>query len=699
MTTALNEARVTGMDCSACAATVRASVERLPGVEAVEVDFATGRLVWEGGDRTAILAAVRSAGYDVADPGAPRAMPRFWRERRLQHAAGGGALLLAALVARLADGPALWLELAALVVAAPQPLRGAVAAVRARRIDMNVLMVLAAVGAVPIGAAGEGATVLVLFALGTGLEALAQTRARDAVRRLLDDQPDVVTVVLRSGTAVIPVGDVPVGAVIEVAPGARVPIDGVVTDGASTLDTSSLTGESVPLDVAPGAAVLAGSLNGGGRLRLRTTCVAADSTLAELVRLTERAQANRGTTERTVDRFARVYTPAVVAVATVTAIAPPLVADGDWATWLYRALALVIVACPCALVISTPVAVVSALAGAARHGALIKDGAALERLATIRCVAFDKTGTLTTGRPAVVGVRATAQIGADDLLALAARVARSSSHPISRAIAAASEGGDGADDVTEIPGLGLRGTIDGDVVLVGNQALLAGEGAASDGAEALLASADQAGATPVLVSRAGRLLGVVLVADPVRADAAAAVGALLSAVDHVAVLSGDRQPAVDRAAQAVGITDARGGLLPADKLTAIEALRAVHGPIAMVGDGTNDAPALAAADAGIAMRGATDVALDTADAALLSDRLARAAWLLRHARRSRATVRQNIAASIATKVVLVALAPLGYVPLWLAVAGDMGLSLIVTAWSLRLLGAGVGRTPIDTIGA
>jgi Cd2+/Zn2+-exporting ATPase len=678
---------VEGMDCASCARTVEKAVAGLPGVEAAQVSFGSGMLAVSGRvDEGAVSAAVSRAGYRLVTRASPDG-PGFWREPRTPCTVVAIVLLAVAVAASLAGASRAVAEplyLVSMAVGGWPIARAAEAALRRRSLDMNVLMTLAAVGAVGIGAYAEGAWVLVLFAVGTSLEALAFDRSRRSVRALMELAPARARVVDEHGERLVPVDEVTPGTRVLVRPGERVPLDGDVVTGASSIDQAPITGESVPVDKQPGDGVFAGTLNGTGALSVAVTRSAADSTVQRIARLVQEAQGSRAPSERFVDRFARTYTPLVFAVALALATVPPLL-GGEPSTWIYRALALLIVACPCSLVISIPVAVVSAVGRAARDGVLIKGGQALEHLARVRTVALDKTGTLTYGRPSLAAVVALDGLGDADALRLAAAVERHSEHPLAEAIVAAARDSGLAvaepDAVEAAPGRGVTATVDGRELWMASPRL------ASErlvGLPEAVLEQEAAGRTAVVLGEGDRALAVLALADPPRSDAARAVAELPA---RAVMLTGDNRRVADAVGQAVGIEARRAGLLPEDKLLAIRELAEQAGPVAMVGDGINDAPALAAADVGIAMGAAgTDAALQAADVALMTDDLERLPRAMRLARRAARVMRQNVVASLLVKGLFVILAPLGFVTLVAAVAADMGMSLLVTLNGLRLLG-------------
>jgi Cd2+/Zn2+-exporting ATPase len=684
--------RVEGMDCAACAQTVEKVVAALDGVRAAHVSFGNATLAVEGDVKPErVTAAVARAGYRAAPLTRRRAAPTapFWRrDARTISTLCSVALLTAAVAATLAGAGRAVAEplyLASMAIGGWPIARAALAGVRRRSLDMNVLMTLAAVGAVGIGAYAEGAWVLVLFAVGTTLETYAFDRSRRSVTELMELAPERARVIGDDGGEhLVPVEEVTAGTRFAVQPGERIALDGDVLAGASSVDEAPITGESVPVDKQPGSTVFAGTLNAHGALTVRATKPAQDSTLARVAALVEEAQGSRAPSERFVDRFARVYTPLVFAAA-LALIVVPVAVGGDLDTWLYRSLALLIVACPCSLVISIPVAVVSAVGRAARDGVLVKGGQALEDLARVRTLAIDKTGTLTTGHPQLSQVVALDGHSEDEALALAATVERRSEHPLAQALVAAARHREVAlaepDTFEALPGRGVLTRVDGRELWAGGPRLAAERlGEIPEAAARLEAD----GQTATVLGEGDRALAVFGLADQSRPEAAAAVAGLRRAgVTRVVMLTGDNERVAAAISEQVGADEYRAGLLPDDKLQAVETL---DGPVAMVGDGINDAPALAAARIGIAMGAAgTDAALESADVALMSDDLGRLPGAVTGARQAVGVMRRKVIASLAVKAIFVVLAPLGLVTLVMAVAADMGMSLLVTLNGLRLL--------------
>jgi Cd2+/Zn2+-exporting ATPase len=688
--------RVEGLDCHEEVALLERRFKHLAGLEAFSADVVGGRVRVQYDAARLSASAIVGA---VADTGM-----RAWLEHEEPRGAGAtdrrrglliasGVALAGSLAAAAAGLTAVAAPAAALAILTGGALsaRRAWNSLRLRTLDMHVLMTIAVVGAVAIGEWLEGATVVFLFGLAQYLESRSMDRARHAIRALMDLTPLEATVVRGGQERRVAADDVAIGERVRVRPGEKLPLDGTVVAGESDVNQAPITGESLPVDKRAGDEVFAGSINGHGALEFETTTLRRDTTLARIIHLVESAQAERAPSQAFVDRFARVYTPAVMALALAVAVVPPLAGWGDWPTWIYRALVLLVIACPCALVIATPVAVVSALAAGARRGVLIKGGLHLERLAGLRSLAFDKTGTLTRGTPVVTGVVASSTAPEDEVLALAAAVNGPSEHPIGRVIVREAAARGLAPLVVSsfraMPGLGVEGTVDGAHVLVGSARLLASRGVDLGAHTEALEAASASGVTASLVARHGRLVGHVAVADVPRETARDVVELLKrGGVARVEMLTGDSPGAAARVARQVGVDAVRSGLLPQDKVDAVKAMRAEWGTVGMVGDGINDAPALAAADVGIVMGAAgSDAALETADVALMGDDLPKLPFALRLSRATVRTVRVNIALALGVKLVFLALAIGGYTSLWLAILADTGTSLVVIANGMRLL--------------
>ena len=687
--------RVEGMDCASCAATVEKRVSALPGVSKATVNFAAGRLDAEhdpGLSQEILEGAVRAAGYGVAKT--EKVERRlFWRTPRALLTAAAVLLFLVGLALSVAGAPEttrVGAYLAAIVVGGLPIFRAAVAGLRARHLDMNVLMSAATVGAVGIGEWAEAASVMVLYAAGNALQVYAMDRTRGAVRALVRLAPNEVLLRRGSTEVAVPADEVEVGDTMVVRPGERLAVDGRVVDGSSAVDEAPVTGESVPVEKGAGDVVYSGSLNGQGGLLVEATKRAGDSTLQRIARLVEEAQASKAPAEQFVDRFSRVYTPVVVAVAVALAVVPPLL-GGGFGEWFYRALALLIIACPCALVISTPVTVVSGIGAASRRGILVKGGAALEAGGRLKALAFDKTGTLTEGRPIVSRTVTLNGKGEEEALTLAASLERRSEHPLAHAILTAAGGTElrPVSGFRSVAGRGAEGEVDGKRYLIGSPRLFAEKGIALDGAAQALEAIERMGETPVVLGVVDGPLAVFGLADSLRPDAKATIDALReSGAEELVMLTGDAEAPARRVAEELGI-DYRARLLPEQKIEAVRELVARHGDAGMVGDGVNDAPALAASSVGFAMGAAgTDVALETADVALMRDDLPKLAEAVRLSRAAERIIKQNVVVSIAVKGLFVLLAPFGLVALWLAVLADMGTSIAVTLNGLRLFRRG-----------
>jgi Cd2+/Zn2+-exporting ATPase len=698
---------VPGLDCAVEEAEIRRATQGVAGLRGLRFHLAQRALSVDAADDAALdatLAAIRRAGFApmLLDPqapptvGAPEGLGRLIAALALAAAAEGlGALAPA-------SGPWPWLGSAvaalAIALAGFEVYRKGLAALRHGRLNINALMTVAVTGAFAIGQWPEAAMVMALYALAERLEAGAVERARHAIQGLLALAPETARVRQPDGGwREQPVAAVPPGSRVQVRPGERVPLDGWLRAGQTTVDTSAITGESLPQDRAEGDALHAGTVNLTGTVELETSASADDSTLSRIIHAVEQAQASRAPMQGAVDRFAAVYTPAVFAVALAVALLGPWLAGWAWLDGLYKALVLLVIACPCALVISTPVTLVSALARSARRGVLVKGGVHLEQARRLRAVALDKTGTLTEGRPALVDWQVWGDLGASEAAVArqAATLAGHSDHPVARAIAAGLSAPAGTlQGFQAQAGLGVQGVVDGQPLWLGNARLIASLGLSSPALDERLQALEAAGRSVSLLASSQAVLAVFAVADTLRPEAREAVAALRALGLVPVMLSGDHPRTAQAIAAQVGIDEVQGGLLPADKLAAIEALQRRLGPTAMVGDGLNDAPALARADLGIAMGGAgTDTAMEAADVVVMNDDLRRLAETVRLSRRTHAVLWQNIVLALGIKAVFLVLALAGQATMWMAVFADMGASLLVVGNGLRLLR---GRAPVSS---
>lgn len=567
-------------------------------------------------------------------------------------------------------------------------------ATRRLRPDMNLLMTVAVTGAVAIGEWFEAAAVAFLFSLSLLLESWSVSRARRAVAALMDLTPPLARVLQPDGsTKEVAPDDVSVGTIFVVKPGERIPLDGRVKDGESDVNQAPITGESVPVSKSVGDGIFAGTINGDGALQIESTKPARDTTLAKIVRMVGEAQSRRGPSEQWVEKFARVYTPVVMLLASVAFLVPVLVFGADVSVWFYRALVLLVIACPCALVISTPVSIVAGLTSAARQGVLVKGGVYLEAPAHLKAVALDKTGTLTAGRPQVVDVVPLSGHDERELIERAAAMEQHSEHPIAQAVleyaAAHNIAPATASNFQVIKGKGATARFADREFWLGSHRYLEERGQETDEIHKRLESMSGHGRTVVAIGNDKHVCGLIALADEVRPGTRDTLEELRDAgIEHLIMLTGDNRPAAEAIAMETGVDEFRAELLPEDKVTAVEALVQKYGRVAMVGDGVNDAPALARATIGIAMGSAgSDAAIETADIALMADDVTRLPWLIRHSRRTLAIIRQNIGFSLAVKAVFVLLTFAGISTLWGAIAADMGASLLVIFNGLRLLDA------------
>ncbi|WP_166163238.1 heavy metal translocating P-type ATPase [Chelativorans oligotrophicus] len=715
--------RIHGMDCADEIAALKREVGPLVGEDKLAFDLLNGRMSIDVTPDSVLEAriekAVARAGLR-AEPwiegGISEAAQIEERRKRVQswlttasgvltalgfavHAWLGGGVIAAFEAGEHAMGttplPSMVLYAVAVLCAARYVGPKAWLAAKRLRPDMNLLMVVAVAGAIGIGAWFEAATVSFFFALALALEAWSLGRARRAVAALMELAPPTARVKLEDGSERdVPAAEVRVGARIIIRPGDKVPLDGRVAAGESEVNQAPITGESVPVFKAQGDDVFAGTINGEGAIEVVTTKAANDTTLAQIIRMVGSAQSRRAPSEQWVEKFARVYTPVVMVLAVAIFLAPPLLFGGAWDVWFYRALVLLVIACPCALVISTPVTIVAALAGAAKQGVLVKGGTHLETPAHLKAIALDKTGTLTEGRPQVVEIVPLRGRSETELLGLAAALEARSGHPIARAILAkAAElkiAAEPAEAVQAITGRGVSGRVAGREMWLGSRRYLEERGVNSAEVLQRADALSSAGRTIVAVGDGRDVWGLVAVADAVRPEAKDIVTALHRAgIGHVVMLTGDNRATAEAIAKQTGIDEVQAELLPGDKVAAVEDLVRRYGSVAMVGDGVNDAPAMGRANLGIAMGAmGSDAAIETADVALMSDDLSKLPWLVRHSRATLAVIRQNVAFSIAVKLLFTALTVIGLASLWGAIAADVGASLLVVLNGLRLLNRG-----------
>lgn len=724
--------RVEGMDCAGCASKIDTAVRRMPGVEDVSVSVTAGTMAVRhtaASDLEALQRKVTGLGYRIAPvavagqpakhdhahaPGhthehgeehphdhaedalegthghdhTPMSGPWWKSPKGLLTIASGIALVAAYGLGKAVPSVAPWVFIAAMLVGlVPIGRRSVMAALAGSPFTIETLMTIAAVGAVIIGAGEEGATVVFLFLVGELLEGVAAGKARASIQGLTKLVPSTALVERDGRTTEVAADQVGLGDIVLVRPGDRMPADGVIVSGESAIDEAPVTGESTPVRKGVDASVFAGTVNGEAALRVRVTAAAADNTIARVVRLVEEAQESKAPTERFIDRFSRYYTPGVVLVGALVAVVPPLLFGGDWGSWVYKGLAILLIGCPCALVISTPAAIAASLSAGARRGLLLKGGAVLEQLGKITAVCFDKTGTLTEGKPKVTDVLSFSAPEAD-VIRLAAALETGSSHPLASAILARAA----ADHVT-IPqvtdaeahgGKGVSATVDGQKVFLGSPGAAGQRATLTPDQVARIEALNGEGKTVSVLLTGNTAAGAIAMRDEPRADALAGLKTLTDAGIKTVMLTGDNRRTAEAIGKQLGI-EVRAELMPQDKQRIVGELKQQGLIVAKVGDGINDAPALAAADVGIAMGGGTDVALETADAAVLHGRVGDVAGMIDLSKRTMGNIRQNITIALGLKAVFLVTTVIGLTGLWPAILADTGATVLVTLNALRLL--------------
>lgn len=690
--------QVDGITCLDCAQKFEQAVGELPGVTSAALNTMTGKLTVAGeADLDAIRRLGQEENYVINPSGQPQVVkPRLpqrgdWELRR---AILSGICLAVAYGLENFGGPGaafIPLYLAAMLLGGWGNLKKAARALPRRNFNMSVLMSVALVGALAIGQYEEGATIAFLYAVSEMLEEWTMEKARRSIRQLMDIAPKTAWV-RRAGTeAEVPVEDIYVGDIMIIRPGEKIAMDGEIIKGESAINQAAINGESIPAEKSPGDAVFAGTLNTYGALEVKVTKLVHDTTIAKVIHMVEEAHGRRAPSQAFVERFAAVYTPVVMAMAVGIILIPPLLLGYEWAPWIYRGLALLLVSCPCALVVSTPVALVSAISNAAKNGVLIKGGIYLEETGALNAIAFDKTGTLTKGEPVVTDIVPMANLAENKLLEMAASLEARSEHPLAAAIVrdAQKRGHQIApvEDFTAIAGRGAQGTIDGQLVYIGNPRLFDELGISLTPLAKEVERMQGQGKTAMIVGTKTTFFGIIAVADEMRETSAATITALKQAgIQHAIMLTGDNTATAKAMATQVGVDEYQAELLPQDKVAAVQTLLGKYGKVAMVGDGVNDAPALALSTVGIAMGGAgTDTALETADVVLMADDLSKLPFTIRLSRKALAVIRQNITFSLIIKAVAILAVFPGWLTLWLAILADMGATILVTLNSLRLL--------------
>lgn len=699
--------RIEGMCCADEVAAVQRTLKAVDGIGEIHVNLIAGTVIIAHEEQVTpemLIEAIAKAGMHAWEAGESHGRDGEQGTLERQHllsVVGSGVFLGLGLLLEWKELLEPYGYITAFVIAIitggwfilPKALR----ALNQRSLDMNVLMSVAVIGAAAIGQWSESAAVVFLFSLSELLESFSVSRVRGAIKELLKISP--MTALVKRGVELQEVGiqEVSINETIIIRSGARIPLDGIVVAGRSTVDQAPITGESMPVEKKANDVVFAGTINGGGLLEARVTKASGDTMLSRIIRLVGEAETQKAPSQRFVDRFAKIYTPAVFLLAIVVLFSGPLLFHGSWSVWVYRALVFLVIACPCALVISTPVSIVSGLTAMTQHGILIKGGAILEQIGKLNVLAIDKTGTITEGRPRVMDVKTFNSLSKEDVVRIAASIDAHSTHPLSQAIVRyATEtkiSFPRSEDYQAKPGLGAEGKVGDCEYFVGNHHFAHLLGVCTPEVELTLTAMENQSQSVVVIGHKphgnhdGDVLGVIAVADTIRENAAGAVRALHRAgVKNVVMLSGDNQKTVDAIAEQAGIDEAYGDLLPEDKLEKVKVLIAKHNYVAMVGDGVNDAPAMALASVGIAMGGVgTDTAIETADIVLMKDDLSKVAEAVLMGRRTVNIIKANIAFALTVKGVFLILAFFGYTSLWLAILADMGATLIVIANALRLL--------------
>lgn len=694
--------RIDSMDCAAEESEIRRALGPVEGVRGLSFNLGARTVSIDAPEAVLpqALAAVRSAGFDPkpveirttaeAEPSVSRGL---WRL---------GAALGLAIAAEIVEfvspetqafkGLSMGLAVVAIGLAGVSTYKKGLAALRRAKFNINALMAVAVTGAFLIGQWAEAAMVMALYAIAELIEGRALDRARNAIKSLLDLAPETAEVLQPDGSwKEVPAAEVALELIVRVRPGGRVPLDGVITEGTTAINQAPVTGESIPVDKTVGDPVFAGTINDTGMIEVRVTAAANNTTLARIIEAVEKAQGSRAPTQQFVDRFAAIYTPAIFALAVGVAVLTPALLGWTWMQALYKALVLLVIACPCALVIATPVTLVSGLAAAARRGIIIKGGIYLEGAYKLKAIALDKTGTITLGKPKLVAKEVVSrEVPEAEVLRWAALLASQSDHPVSRAIAEGLPIVDGdAQGFKALPGRGVEASIDGQLLVLGNHRLIEERKQCSAEIEARLSVQEAEGRSVTLLASSTTVLAIFAVADTIKDTSRQALAELHALGVSTVMLTGDNTATAKSIARLAGIDDARGDLLPEDKLLAIEEMQKRYGPTGMTGDGINDSPALARSDMGFAMGGAgTDTAMEAADVVIMNDDLRRIPEMIRLSRQTRNVLVQNIVLALGVKSVFLVLAVFGSATMWMAIFADMGASLLVIFNGLRLLRAG-----------
>ena len=690
--------QVSGLCCAAEEHLIRKKLQTLPGIQDLQFDILSHTIkIRHSCDGTAITESLSDIGLPAQElRTSQKPLEQKTPPRQLVTTALSGSFLLSGglfVWLNLPDSLSTTFFLLSIIAGGWQFALKGYKAAKNLSLDMNFLMSVAALGAVAIGEYAEGAAVVFLFALSLLLESLSIDKSRRAIQSLMKLSPATATVKRGNAEAQVGVEEIHLNEILIIKPGERIPLDGVVASGTSTVDQSTITGEAIPVSKKYGDTVYAGTFNQRGSVEVRVTKLVNDTTLSRIIQLVEDAQSKKAPAQAFTERFARYYTPAVFALAVVVAILPPVLFQQEFNEWFYRALVLLVIACPCALVISTPVAVISALTNAARNGILIKGGRYLEELAKIKAIAFDKTGTLTEGKQTLTDIVKLNSLSEQHILRIVTALEVKSEHHLADAfLRRAAQEHIAVDSLRiehfeSIPGKGVQATVDGTPYIVGSHQLIEELGVCSPAIEERIRTLEEQGKTTVLLTDKKHVLGVLAVSDNPRAESEQIVQSLRNAgLECVVMLTGDSTTAARTVSEKLSLSEQFAELLPEDKLSAVEQLKVRYGKVAMVGDGVNDAPALAAADVGIAMGGAgSDTSLETADVVLMSDDLSKIPDAIRLGRKTLAIIKQNVAIALATKAVFLGLGVFGLTSLWLALLADDGATLVVILNAFRLL--------------
>ncbi|MDV6376883.1 heavy metal translocating P-type ATPase [Sporosarcina sp. GW1-11] len=692
-----NVYRLQGLTCTNCAAKFEKNIRQIDTVEDVQLNFGASKLTVTGD--ASILQLEEAGAFDGIKvfPEKQRVIKQhipFWKKRENQTTIASLILLLAGYGVSTSNGGNNWLSialfLAAILIGGYSLMKEGLRNLSKLDFDMSTLMTIAVIGAALIGDWAEGAVVVFLFSVSEALESYSIDKARNSISSLIDIAPSTA-IVLRGGKEFeVDVENLQINDVILIKPGQKIAMDGEVIQGDSSVNQAAITGESVPVHKVLGDEVFAGTLNEEGSLQVRVTKLAEDTTIAKIIHLVEEAQAEKAPTQQFVDRFAKYYTPAILVISLLIMVIPPLTMGGLWGEWFYKGLVVLVVGCPCALVISTPIAIVTAIGNAARNGVLIKGGIHLEETGQIKVIAFDKTGTLTEGRPEVTDIISVSSMTEDEVLLQAASIEKFSQHPLASSIMRAAEKLTDSlievENFQSITGKGAKAVIDGQLVHVGSPNLYREMSPLGSSFEQQILDLQQQGKTVMMVWSEKGLNGIIAVADQVRKSSLSIIQKLYTiGIEKTVMLTGDNHSTAKAIGQQLGLSEVKAELLPHEKVQMIKSLRQ-YGKVAMVGDGVNDAPALATANVGIAMGGAgTDTALETADIALMADDLEKLPYTIKLSKRTKQVILQNISIALGLKVLALLLIIPGWLTLWMAVMADMGATVIVVLNSLRLM--------------